>query len=133
MSEPGGSVRRITPAVIEAKKRREREDAAKRLQEVVPDLSSLCLRIHDRADGLGALPLFYIRHVVIATAPALFELPCADNKCEEGGHDVTRPVMTGLRSGEPTMEGRSRCPGHRGDKPCSRELKYLVNADYGGA
>jgi len=123
-------VRRISPAVIAAKKRREREDAAKRLSEVVPELESLKMWISDTADDEGALPVSYVRHVVVTTAPALFDLPCGDKKCEEGGHDVTRKMMRRLRQGETTWTGKSRCRGTKKGEPCARELEVEVQAEY---
>ncbi|HHH29587.1 MAG TPA: hypothetical protein ENK57_14745 [Polyangiaceae bacterium] len=124
-------MRRISPAVIAAKKRREREDAAKRLNEVVPELESLKMWINDTADVEGALPVSYVRHVVVTTAPALFDLPCGDKKCEEGGHDVTKKVIRRLRRGDTRWTGKSRCRGSKKGEPCARELEVEVEAEYG--
>lgn len=124
-------MRRISPAVIAAKKRREQEDAAKRLNEVVPELEALKLWISDNADAEGALPVSYVRHVVVTTAPAFFDLPCGDKKCEEGGHDVTKKMISRLRRGDTSWTGKSRCRGSKKGEPCPRELELEVQAEYG--
>jgi hypothetical protein len=123
-------VRRISPAVIAARKRREREEAAKRLAEVVPELESLKLDISDTADYEGALPVSYIRHVIVTMAPAMFDLPCGDKKCEEGGHDVTRKMMRRLRRGDTHWSVKSKCRGSKKGEPCTRELEFEVEAEY---
>ncbi|MEZ4441189.1 MAG: hypothetical protein R3B72_18965 [Polyangiaceae bacterium] len=113
-----------------AKIRREREDAADRLIETVPALESLTFEIDDEPRDQSSLPLSYVRHVVLATAPALFDLPCGDNKCEEGGHDFTSTILKGLRRGHTQLRGRSRCRGHKGSEPCTRELAFRLEATY---
>lgn len=123
-------MRRISPAVIAAKKRREREEAAKRLHQVVPELESLTLAISDTADNEGALPVSYIRHVVVTMAPAMFDLPCGDKKCEEGGYDVTQKMMRRLRDGDTRWSGKSKCRGSKKGEPCARELEFDAEASY---
>ena len=82
------------------------------------------------ADAQAALPVSYVRHVVVTTAPAFFDLPCGDKKCEEGGHDLTSKVMRRLRRGDTTWTGKSRCRGSKKGEPCVRELELEVQAEY---
>ena len=110
--------------------RREREDASARLRDEVPDLVELRFEIEDQAQFEVAPPVSYVRHVVIATAPAMFDLPCGDRKCEDGGHDVTGRVMRTLRGHEGESRGRSRCRGQRAGEPCERKLRYCFTATY---
>ncbi len=121
---------RITPAARAAQARRRREDEAARLHDEVPELSSLRLDIEDQAAFEVGPPVTYIRHVVVATAPAMFDLPCGDRKCEDGGHDVTWRVLRSLKRHERASEGRSQCRGVRDGGPCNRELRYSLTATY---
>lgn len=122
---------RITPAARTSQARRVREDDASRLRDEVPDLASLRFQIEDQASFEVAPPVTYIRHVVIAHAPAMFDLPCGDRKCEDGGHDVTRRVLRSLKRHEQAAEGHSQCRGVREGEPCNRELHYSLSATYG--
>ena len=84
-------------AAQRAAERREREDSAPRLAAQVPDLVSLRLEIEERSSSAATQPK-YLRRIVVASAPALFFIPCADPHCIDGGHDVTWPVMQSLQS-----------------------------------
>src|SRR5690606_9802062 len=96
---PGGHMRRITPAVKRAAERRAREDAAKRLNEVVPHLDSLTFTIEEIDSNkqlLTPVEVTHTRHIVVDRAPAVFDLPCYDRYCD-GGHDVTKSVLRALK------------------------------------
>ena len=72
----------------------------------------------------------HIRHVVVAHAPLLFEMPCRDQACKDGGHDVTNAIVRSLKNGETQFEGEHSCTGYVGDGPCQRVLRYVATASY---
>jgi hypothetical protein len=121
---------KISPAARTAQARRIREDESNRLHDVVPELKGLRFNIEDQAAFEVAPPLTYIRHVIVATAPAMFDLPCLDRKCEDGGHDVTGRVLSGLKRRADAIDGSSRCRGTRNGEPCERELNFRLSASY---
>ena len=121
---------KLSPAARASQARRVREDGAQRLSDEVPELAALRFDIEDQASFEVGPPLTYIRHVVVSTAPALFDLPCGDRKCEDGGHDITTHVMRALKKHEERASGRSRCRGVRGSDPCNRELRFQLSATY---
>ncbi len=110
--------------------RRQREDEAPRLLEEVPKLKTLCLRIqeHNVHGPIGESK--YVRHIPVAHAAALVELPCMDSYCEDGGHDVTREILRALSSGETQFEGEDPCHGHTKTADCKRVLHYVAEATY---
>jgi hypothetical protein len=71
-----------------------------------------------------------VRHIMVDQAAALFEIPCSDTKCEEGGHDVTEQVLAALRAGDKEFEGRHSCHGQASDGPCKRTLAFRGMAEY---
>jgi hypothetical protein len=109
--------------------RRRREDEAPRLKAEVPELERLDLEISDRK-GVADPASTYVRRIVIASAPALFEIPCADPSCKEGGHDLTSSVMRALRSQQTSFDGEDECHGNVGSSHCGRILRYVAKADY---
>lgn len=110
--------------------RHEREDAAGKLLQKVPDLASLSLAIHEvRPDG-WASDAQYIRRVVVEHAPALFEMPCSYAYCKDGGYDVTREILDALSSHKARFEGECACRGSCGTSDCARILRYVATATY---
>lgn len=117
-------------AARRATERREYEDSAARLATELPRLSTLRLELED---GRGSVFGFvaHVRHVVVPTAPALFEFPCGDRMCKEGGHDLTREILGALRAGKQRIEGAHVCGGLvglDGSIPCGRVLHYVGSA-----
>ena len=122
--------RRQTAASLRAAERREREDSAPRLVDVVPSLRGLRLEIDERSGTSAVSSPKYIRRVVVETAPALFLIPCGDASCTDGGHDVTSSIMQALRSGRTEFNGDDGCHGSVGSASCTRVLHYDAIADY---
>lgn len=106
--------------------RRQREDAAPRLKSEFPRLSGLRLEI-ENGDSKYAWP------IVVAYAPALFNIVCSDGTCKDGGHDVTMDIMAALRKTSARMEGNDVCQGQVGSSPCGRTLRYVGVATYNKA
>lgn len=106
-----------------------REDAAGKLLVRAPDLIALNIATHEtRPASVG--DTHYIRRVVVAQAPALFEVLCSDPQCEDGGYDVTREVLSALASHKAQFEGQQPCQGHCGVNACGRILRYVGTATY---
>lgn len=107
-----------------------REDAAPRLADVVPTLERLALHIEEH-NGTSAIDSArYVRHVIVASAPAVFTMPCTDPNCEDGGHDVTGEILRGLQRGQIEFAGEAVCRGRRGGEDCRRVLHFQVRAEY---
>lgn len=110
--------------------RGKREQAAGKLLQKVPDLTSLNLEIREsRPNGLTN-DTQYIRRVVVEHAHALFEMPCSYSSCDNGGYDVTREVLSALASRAARFEGECACRGSCGGEFCSRVLRYVATATY---
>lgn len=127
-----GYNRRWSEAAQRAAERRQREDAAPRLLAEVPNLTSLALTIDERRPSGSLAGGSHIRRVMVQTAPALFNLPCSDRSCNDGGHDCTRAVMNALRASQTRFEHESTCHGHLGSTgaPCEAVLRYVGVATY---
>lgn len=124
--------RRATLEATERKAaRRRREEAAGRLHDVTPALSSLRLTVREFRDGSNSAECEHVRRVVVEHAPALFELPCTDAHCQDGGYDVTHEILRALRAGQRSFEGRQACQGRRGGNECNRFVQYVADASYG--
>jgi hypothetical protein len=108
--------------------RRRQEDAAPRLRDAVPTLQSLRMRFEESRPSSGAV-LEYTRHVMVAMAPALFEVRCSEPRCT-GSHDLTSIVLAALRARKPQCEGTSACQGNVGDLQCDRTLSYVCQAEF---
>jgi hypothetical protein len=108
---------------------RRREDAAPRLRDEVAHLKSLRLLLEDvRVEGrLPALP--YVKPIIVASAPAFFEIRCMEPHCD-GRHDLTQPILRALRSSTAVYTGQSICDGRVGDAACDRTLSYVCEATY---
>ncbi|MCL2723490.1 MAG: hypothetical protein FWD69_03545 [Polyangiaceae bacterium] len=122
--------RRNRDAANRFAERRRREDEAPRLHTEVPPLETLKLELEERRSGVASAEVSHIRRVVVATAPALFEVPCSNPSCHDGGHDLTSPVMSALRARSPRFEGEDTCYGQVGNASCERVLKYVATATY---
>jgi hypothetical protein len=101
------------------------EQEAVRLAALFPDLSSLHLDLIEHA---GASSTKYRKHVVVASAPALFKVTCSDERCEGGGFELTQDVLRALRMRGADLEGEQTCEGTSGTAPCTHRLNYLVHA-----
>ncbi|MCA9622086.1 MAG: hypothetical protein KC731_23845 [Myxococcales bacterium] len=119
---------RSREAAARAQDRRDREDAATRLLSVVPNITSLRLDYRELRDG--ATLVQYTRLVVVARAPALFEIACSDSDCEDGMHDLTRTILNALRDNRTDFIAEDNCRGHRRDRPCGRLLVVRLLATY---
>jgi hypothetical protein len=107
-----------------------REDDAPRLKQEVPNLDALRMSLEEFSGGHRIVGTSRIQHVVVAQASTRFEIPCGDSKCEDGGHDLTRDMLTALRSGREAFSGSSVCSGRVGERACDRGLEYSFTAKY---
>jgi len=108
----------------------QREDDAPRLKATVPELKSLKFEIDELLESRAIPGMKRVRHIMVDQAAALFEIPCSDTKCEEGGHDVTEQVLGALRAGEKEFEGTDACHGQASEGPCKRVLAFKGMAEY---
>lgn len=122
--------RRNRDAASRFAERRKREDEAPRLRAEIPGLESLKLDIDERRPGVVSAEVAHVRRVVVEHAPALFELPCSDPACQDGGHDLTSRVMRALKEHIESFDGEDTCVGHVGNVSCERILRYVATATY---
>jgi hypothetical protein len=123
-------MRRNNEASERHAERRRREDEAPRLIATVPNLVSLKLQLQESKGDVSVAETGHIRHVVVAHAPLLFEMPCRDPACKDGGHDVTAAIARALKAGDTDFTGEHACTGYVGDAPCQRVLRYTATASY---
>jgi hypothetical protein len=109
-----------------------REDEAPRLQDEVPELSLLKLELHEISGERRVLDSGCVRHIVVPRAGALFEVPCGDSACEDGGFEMTLDILHELRRGHTEFSGEAPCHGSVGYRPCGRVLKYTALATFHG-
>jgi hypothetical protein len=121
--------RRNSEAAQRMQDRRRRQDDAARLSVEIPRLETLRLELADEGPGMSG-SVSHVRPVVVTSAPALFELPCSNHYCKDGGHDVTWEVMRALRGGLTRFEGQHTCNGSVGTSECAHVLKYVGIATY---
>jgi hypothetical protein len=121
---------RQAEAAQRARERREREDAAPRLRDEVRGLRGLSITVGEQNEAGVLACTCYVRHVVVAHAPALFIIPCTEGGCEDGGHDITQELLAGLRAGQSEFAGTNTCRGYRGGEHCGRVLHYAAQASY---
>jgi hypothetical protein len=117
-------------AALRFSERRRREDEAPRLAELFPDLVELCIHLRESRGVSAVAGSTYMRRIVIEHAPALFHIPCADPSCRDGGHDITRELLSGLRRSSVTIEGEDACGGYAGASPCRRVLHFTATPVY---
>lgn len=110
--------------------RRRREDAAPRIREVVPNLATLRLEIDERRGASNAGDPKHVRLVVVDSAPALFNLPCGDHACKDGGHDMTDNVLRALQAGATRFELEDTCHGNVGKAFCGAVMHIVITATY---
>jgi hypothetical protein len=110
--------------------RRQRENAAPRLHEAVPGLATLRLEVDERRGMANAGDPKHVRLVVVDSAPALFEIPCGDKSCKEGGHDLTDAVMRSLQSHQTKFELEDTCHGNVGKAFCGTLMHVTITATY---
>jgi hypothetical protein len=118
-----------TEAARRFAERRQREDEAPRLIAEVPALASLKLELSERK-GEAAGSTTHTRRIVVASAPAYFEIPCGDPSCADGGHNLTYPLMRALRGHAVQFDGEDVCHGNVGSSHCGRVLRYIGVATY---
>ena len=121
---------RSTEASQAAAERRQREDRAPRLRNEAPALETLKLQIEEMRQGASVPETVHIKHVAVAHAPALFDLPCLDTTCAGGGHDVTTQVLAALRNRSAKFQGEHACNGTTRAAACTRVLRYVAFATY---
>jgi hypothetical protein len=117
-------------ASLRAEERRRAEDAAERLITCVPRLATLEIAFAERREHGAAGYPDYVRRVVVERAPALFWLRCAEERCKDGGHDVTSALMMALRKGLSRVEGEHTCDGTVGMGSCGRVLRFVSTATW---
>jgi hypothetical protein len=123
-------MRRRDQVVLEAVAEvRRREDAAPRLRTEIAQLVSLRLKFDDVRDQGRMRASSYVRPIVVATAPAHFEIRCMEPRCD-GMHDLTHSVLYGLRRSQVAFTGESDCRGMIRDTPCDRVLSFTCEATY---
>ena len=110
--------------------RRRREDEAPRLRELVPRLTSCKIEIDERRDGMIGAEVKHTRRIVVEHAPALFLVACGNSACVDGGHDITGPILRGLREGQTEIEGEDVCHGHTGSSACGRIVRFTAHCEY---
>jgi hypothetical protein len=121
---------RNTEAAQRFAERRRREDESPRLTAVVPALASLRLEIEERRGSTTAGNPKHVRLVVVDSAPALFDIPCGDHACRDGGHDVTQSILRGLQSGQAKIEVEDTCHGSLGSAMCGTVMNVVATATY---
>ena len=122
--------RRNVEAERRSLERRQRQDGATRLQQEAPRLATLRLEIEDHREGENFSEVKYVRPIIVERAPALFEIPCQDPACKEGGHDLTATVLRALRACSTRFEGKDGCGGQIRNGSCDRVLRYVGIATY---
>jgi hypothetical protein len=111
-------------------KRDEREQAAGKLLDKAPDLTSLSITIHETRREGSASDTHHIRRFILENTPAHFEVFCSDPTCEDGGYDVTQEILRALMSHQVKFEGEQHCGGRCGPIDCGRRLRYEAVATY---
>ena len=110
--------------------RRQLENDAPRLAIEAPELLTLRLEIEEHSQ-IAAVGPNYLRLISVAHAPALFLLPCGDNSCADGGHDITHEIMRSIKARQTSFKGDDACRGSLGQSgSCTRILHYVATATY---
>jgi hypothetical protein len=108
---------------------RRREDAAPRLITRVPHLQTLRLTFDEVRPSGATTAASYARPIVVASAPAYFEIRCMEPRCD-GRHDLTTPILRALGDRLPTYRGESACNGVVNNAQCDRTIAYSYEATY---
>jgi len=122
-----GNAKKSSAAALRSAERRTREGQAPRLATEVPGLKSLRIEI---VEHVPTGTTKHVKLVVVAHAPALFVIPCGDNDCHDGDHDITRELMWSLRSREREVSGESTCQGSVRSGYCNRRITYRASIEY---
>lgn len=123
-------MRRMITANKARTDRWKREDEAPRLKAKIPALLKLRLELEEFTEDRPIVGTRRVRHIVVDQAAALFEIPCSDSKCEDGGHDITSEIMSRLSARPASFEFDNGCPGYLGGHPCGRVLRVIGQAEY---
>lgn len=107
-----------------------REDEAARLSTEAPTLVQLRLELAESSNGRNVLDSTRTVHVVVARAAALFEVPCSETRCKDGGYDLTREIMRHVRQRRQSFVGQEYCNGYMGHHPCTRVLQFVAHAEF---
>ena len=107
-----------------------REDEATRLSAEAPALVRLRLELSESSNGHKVLDSNRMVHIVVPRAAALFEVPCSDARCKDGGYDLTRDVMQNVRQRRMSFVSQTHCNGYLGASPCTRVLTFVVHAEF---
>lgn len=107
-----------------------REDAAARLQDLVPNLAGLRFEFSETSGERRVLDSTRIQHVIVPRAAALFEVACSDPGCRDGGFDITVEVLRALRHESSEFSGEACCFGSIGERPCERVLRFRAVAEW---
>ena len=109
----------------------EREDAAPRLKQLVPELESLRVSLVENRGAYSITGTKRVQHVKVDTASTHFEIPCGESSCQGGGHDLSQTLTPRLRNRKVEFSGSSECNGAiGGGHPCARRLEYSFEAKY---
>jgi hypothetical protein len=114
-------------AARRSQERRKVEDDAPRLAAEIPALRTARIQVVEHVPTGSNR---YVKHVVVARAPALFILSCGDPSCQEGGYDITRTLMNAFRRQLASCEGTDTCCGMSGSAQCGRSITYQLSAEY---
>lgn len=106
---------------------RSRALSAPRLKMAVPSLAALRIVVHEHSEMSCTT---YRKLVVIGSAPALFVISCGDERCEDGGHDITPVIMQALNARAKHGEGVHQCDGTTGMATCNRRIRFELIAEY---
>ena len=120
----------LRDANSQRKERWERENAAPRLKDIAPRLETLRVTLVERRGEYDIPGTRRIQLVIVATASARFEVPCGEDRCSEGSHDLTSTATAQLRAGRSSFSGMSECNGALGNRGCDRVLSYSFEATY---
>ncbi len=107
------------------KARRDKEDGSARLRDAVPSLSALHFQVSSRHGRAQLAETRHLKRFIVDQAPALFEMPCTDKACKEGGHDMTRDILKALNAAEARFEVENDCRAG-----CGRTLQVVGVAVY---
>jgi hypothetical protein len=110
--------------------RRRREDEAPRLHQEIPGLKTLKLEVEEHRRETTIAETKHVRHIIVDRAPALFELPCNDPSCRDGGHDMTDAMNRRLHNRETEFVLDDVCMGDVRGAACGRVIRVLVTAAY---
>jgi hypothetical protein len=123
-------VNRRSEAAERFAERRRREDEAPRLRDVAPDLIACRIEISERRAGSTSAEVTHTRFLMVTRAPALVLVPCVDEACRDGGHDLTTLLLRGFRERRADIRGEDICQGDVRTAHCGRVLSFTATAEY---